>query len=187
MGKNIVICCDGTGNEVEGNLSNVLKLFRIAQKNAGQRLFYSPGIGTIGSADNWTKLKQNTRSVFELATGYGLDSDILAAYRFLSEQFEPDDKIFFFGFSRGAYTVRAIAGFIHMVGLLPPDQLNVSSYALTAYKRSSEANDFSIAWNFSRVVGGRQATIKFIGVWDTVASVLVPRPDRVVPSLLTLP
>jgi uncharacterized protein (DUF2235 family) len=71
--------------------------------------------------------------------------------------------------------------------LLPPDQLNVSSYALTAYKRSSQANDFSIAWNFSRVVGGRQATIKFIGVWDTVASVLVPRPDRVIPSLLTLP
>jgi uncharacterized protein (DUF2235 family) len=187
MSKNIVICCDGTGNEVEGNLSNVLKLFRIAQKNAGQRIYYSPGIGTIGSTDNWTKLKQNTKSVFELATGYGLDSEILGAYHFICEQFDLDDSIFLFGFSRGAYTVRALAGFIHMIGLLPPDQLNVSSYALTAYKRSSEANDFSIAWNFSRIVGSRQATIKFVGVWDTVASVLVPRPDRVIPSLLTLP
>ena len=187
MSKSIVICCDGTGNEVEGNLSNVLKLFRIAQRNAGQRLFYSPGIGTIGSADNWTRLKQNTKSVFELATGYGLDREILGAYRFICEQFEPADNIFFFGFSRGAYTVRALAGFIHMVGLLPPDQLNLASYALTAYKRSSQANDFSIAWNFSRVVGGRPATIKFIGVWDTVASVLVPRADRIIPSLLTLP
>jgi uncharacterized protein (DUF2235 family) len=119
MGKNIVICCDGTGNEVEGNLSNVLKLFRIAQKNASQRLFYSPRIGTIGSADNWTRLKQNTKSFFELATGYGLDYDILAAYRFICGQFEPDDNIFLFGFSRGAYTVRALGGFIHMVGLLP--------------------------------------------------------------------
>ncbi len=187
MSKNIIVCCDGTGNEVEGNLSNVLKLFRISQKNADQRLFYSPGIGTIGTADNWTRLKQDTRSVFELATGYGLDNDILAAYRFISQQYEVSDQIFLFGFSRGAYTVRALGGFIHMVGLLPPDQLNVANYGLTAYKRSSEANDFSIAWNFSRVIGGRRVTIKFIGVWDTVASVLVPRPDRVIPTLLTLP
>jgi uncharacterized protein (DUF2235 family) len=185
MGKSIVVCCDGTGNEVEGNLSNVLKLFRIVQKNAGQRIFYSPGIGTIGSADNWTRLKQDTKSVFELATGYGLDSEIIGAYRFICEEFESADNIFLFGFSRGAFTVRALAGFIHMVGLLPADQLNLASYALTAYKRSSEANDFSIAWNFSRVVGGRSAAIKFIGVWDTVAS--VSRADRVIPSLLTLP
>jgi uncharacterized protein (DUF2235 family) len=187
VGKNIVVCCDGTGNEVEGNLSNVLKLFRIAQKNEAQRLFYSPGIGTIGSADNWTRLKQNTKSFFELATGYGLDTEITDAYQFISQEFESGDEVFLFGFSRGAYTARALAGFIHMVGLLSPDQLNLANYALTAYKRSSEANDFSIAWNFSRVVGGRTATIKFIGVWDTVASVLVPRADRVIPSLLTLP
>jgi Uncharacterized alpha/beta hydrolase domain (DUF2235) len=108
MSKNIVVCCDGTGNEVEGNLSNVLKLFRIAQKNAAQRLFYSPGIGTIGSADNWTKLKQNTKSVFELATGYGLDGEILTAYQFICRQFEADDSLFLFGFSRGAYTARAL-------------------------------------------------------------------------------
>lgn len=187
MSKNIVICCDGTGNEVEGNLSNVLKLFRIAQKNAGQRVYYSPGIGTIGSQDQWTRLKQNSKAVFGLATGYGLDADILGAYRFISEQFEDDDSIFLFGFSRGAYTVRALAGFIHMVGLLPPDQLNVANYALTSYKRASEDNDLSIAWNFSRIIGGRRATIKYIGVWDTVASVLVPRRDRIVPTLLTLP
>jgi uncharacterized protein (DUF2235 family) len=187
MGKNIVVCCDGTGNQVEGNLSNVLKLFRIAQKNASQCVFYNAGIGTIGSADNWTALKQNTKSVFELATGYGLDDEILGAYRFVSEQFEEDDQIFLFGFSRGAYTVRALAGFIHMVGLLPIHQLNIANYGLTAYKRSSEANNLEIAWNFSRIVGGRRATIKFIGVWDTVASVLVPRGDRFVPTLLMLP
>ncbi|MPZ36662.1 MAG: hypothetical protein GEU95_01145 [Rhizobiales bacterium] len=71
-----------------------------------------------------------------------------------------------------------------MVGLLPPDQLNVAGYALTAYKRASEDNDLSIAWNFSQIVGGRRATITFIGAWDTVASVLVPRRDRIVPTLL---
>ena len=85
MSKNIVVCCDGTGSEVEG--INVFKLFRIAQKNAAQRLFYSPVIGTIGSADNWTKLKQNTKSVFELATGYGLDGAILSSYQCIVRQF----------------------------------------------------------------------------------------------------
>jgi len=60
VSKNIVICCDGTGNEVEGNLSNVLKLFRIAQRNEHQRVYYNPGIGTIGSRDAWMRLKQNT-------------------------------------------------------------------------------------------------------------------------------
>jgi hypothetical protein len=74
MSKNIVVCCDGTGNQVEGNLSNVLKLFRILQKNERQRVYYNPGIGTIGTDDPWTRLTQNTKGVFELATGYGLDA-----------------------------------------------------------------------------------------------------------------
>jgi uncharacterized protein (DUF2235 family) len=187
MSKNIVVCCDGTGNEVEGNLSNVLKLFRIAQKNEQQRVYYNPGIGTIGSRDPWMRLKQNAKAVFGLTTGYGLDDDILGAYRFVAEQFEAGDQIFLFGFSRGAYTIRALAGFIHMVGLLPPDQLNIADYALTAYKRASEENDLSIAWNFSQIAGGRRATIKFVGAWDTVASVLVPRRDRIIPTLLMLP
>ena len=187
MGKNIVICCDGTGNEVEGNLSNVLKLFRVTQKTDKQIIYYSPGIGTIGNADNWTRTKQDMKAVFELATGYGLDTEILGAYNFICDWFEENDQIYLFEFSRGAYTVRALAGFIHMVGLLHPNQLNIAHYALTSYKRSSEVNDFNIAWNFSRIVGGRQTTIKFLGVWDTVASVLVPRRDRIVPTLLTLP
>jgi uncharacterized protein (DUF2235 family) len=187
MTKNIVICCDGTGNEIESNLSNVLKLFRVAVKSVEQRVYYSPGIGTIGAQDPWTRIKQNTKAVFGLATGYGLDRDILGAYRYVCQHFEEEDSLFLFGFSRGAYTVRALAGFIHMVGLLPPDQLNIADYALTAYKRASDDNDFGIAWNFSRVAGGRRATIKFIGVWDTVASVLVPRRDRIIPTLQTLP
>jgi uncharacterized protein (DUF2235 family) len=187
MSKNIVVCCDGTGNEVEGNLSNVLKLFRITQKNADQRVYYTPGIGTIGSRDPWSRLKQNTKAVFGLATGYGLDNDILGAYRFLCDHYEKDDDIFLFGFSRGAYTVRALGGFIHMVGLLPVAQLNIANYALSSYKRASEDDNLSIAWNFSRIAGGRRVTIKFIGVWDTVATVIVPRRDRLIPMLQTLP
>jgi uncharacterized protein (DUF2235 family) len=50
MAKNIVICCDGTGNEIEANLSNVLKLFRILRKNEEQIVFYDPGLGTSARA-----------------------------------------------------------------------------------------------------------------------------------------
>jgi uncharacterized protein (DUF2235 family) len=189
MPKKIVICCDGTGNEVEGNLSNVLKLYRIVHRDEAQRVYYDPGIGTLGERDEWSRFKQNAKGVFGLATGYGLDDNVLDAYRFLAQVLKSEDEdIYLFGFSRGAYTVRVLAGFLHLIGLLQPDQLNLGGYALAAYKRASELDDFSIAWHFRRIVNTRSVMIKFLGVWDTVASVLVPRKDRLyVPSLLTLP
>lgn len=187
MSKNIVVCCDGTGNQVEGNLSNVLKLFRVIEKSEEQRVYYNPGVGTISTDDPWSQLKQNFWSVFGLATGYGLDDEILGAYRFIAENYHDGDHIYLFGFSRGAYTVRALAGLVYMVGLLPPDQLNIADYALVAYKRASEANDLNIAWKFGNITGGRHVTIHFVGVWDTVASVIVPRSDRPFPTLQTLP
>jgi uncharacterized protein (DUF2235 family) len=74
MSKNIVVFCDGTGNEVEGNLSNVLKLFRIAQQNAQQIVYYNPGVGTIGLSSDWSSFFQNAKGVFGLATGYGMSA-----------------------------------------------------------------------------------------------------------------
>lgn len=187
MTKNLIVCCDGTGNEIKQNLSNVLKLFRVASKNAEQRVYYGAGIGTLGTSDAWARWRQNAKAVFALATGYGLDADMLGAYTFLCHNYEDGDAIYLFGFSRGAYTVRAVAGMIHMLGLLPPDQTNIANYALRAYKQASQDEDFSIAWEFAKIAGARRVTIKFVGVWDTVASVLVPRKDRLVPQLLTLP
>ncbi|HEY4833410.1 MAG TPA: DUF2235 domain-containing protein, partial [Bradyrhizobium sp.] len=61
MPKNIVICCDGTGNEIGSNISNVLKLFRVLEKDAGQRVYYHPGIGTIGLESAWGRFKQKVR------------------------------------------------------------------------------------------------------------------------------
>lgn len=188
MNKNIVVCCDGTGNEVQGDLSNVLKLFRIAQKDEQQIVYYNPGVGTIGLSSEWGHALQNAKGVFGLATGYGLDDNIMDAYRFVCQVYEEGDRLFFFGFSRGSYTVRALAGLIHMTGLLRPEQLNVATYALTAYKRASEENNLHLAWDFGRIMSTRHATIHFLGVWDTVASMIVPRRDRFyLPSLRTLP
>ncbi|MER8606011.1 DUF2235 domain-containing protein [Mesorhizobium sp. M1233] len=188
MNKNIVVFCDGTGNEVEGNLSNVLKLFRIAQQNAQQVVYYNPGVGTIGLSSDWSSFFQNAKGVFGLATGYGLDENIMDAYRFVCQRYEDGDKLFFFGFSRGSYTVRAVAGLIYAIGLLRPEQLNVASYGLTAYKRARQDNNLRLVWEFARIMSTRRAPIHFVGVWDTVASMIVPRPDRFyLPSLRTLP
>ena len=201
MPKNIVICCDGTGNQVESKLSNVLKLFRVLQKNEHQLVYYSPGVGTVADYEPWQLVKLRLREFLGLATGYGLDANVLDAYQFLCRHHEEGDQIWLFGFSRGAYTVRVLAAFIYVMGLLKSSQLNLAEYALTAYKKASRdshrekcvsdedalreaASDAEIArglpaaWEFRRIAGGRPVTIKFVGVWDTVASVIVPRPDR---------
>jgi uncharacterized protein (DUF2235 family) len=187
--KNIVICCDGTGNEIGVNMSNVLKLYRVLEKDTDQIVYYDPGVGTLGQRKTWGRISQNVKGILGLVTGYGLDDDVLGAYRFLAEHYCDGDQVFLFGFSRGAYSVRVLAGFIHLLGLLRPDQLNYLGYAFTAYKRAAmDGEDLSIAWHFRRIVGGRTVPIKFLGVWDTVASVIVPRPDRFyIPSLETLP
>jgi uncharacterized protein (DUF2235 family) len=206
--KNIVICCDGTGNEISENISNVLKLYRMMRKTGKtapqQLVFYDPGVGTLARPDPWRKAWQDTITVLGLATGYGLDDNVLAAYEFLVDSYEEGDDIYLFGFSRGAYTVRALAGVIHKVGLVSPQQSNLAGAGLTAYKQFSTAGAPASpgldlhqlgdtgdepdptgpvtkddqAAQFARILSARWPTIRFVGVWDTVASVIVPRPDR---------
>ncbi len=126
--------------------------------------------------------------MLSMATGAGLDDNILRAYRYLCENYRKGDRIFMFGFSRGAYTVRALAGMIHMVGLLRVDQINLAGFALNAYKHAAERENLHVAWDFARVMRSRTVSIHFVGVWDTVASMIVPRPDRFyIPSLRMLP
>jgi uncharacterized protein (DUF2235 family) len=208
--KNIVICCDGTGNEISENISNVLKLYRCLRKTDKTRprqlVFYDPGVGTVTEPSTWHRLKANINLVLGLATGYGLDDNVLASYKFLVDNYEPGDQIYLFGFSRGAYTVRVLAGLIHKIGLISPEQANLAGSGLIAYKQYSgtgRGNDvadltdtgsdedgplptdrFDLAAQFARITSSRWPTIRFIGVWDTVASVIVPRPDRLYwPSL----
>lgn len=187
-GRNLVIMLDGTGNELGRNLSNVLKLYRIAKKDQTQICYYNPGVGTISRPNPWARFRQQANGVLGLATGYGLDDNVLGAYKFLIENWREGDRVYLFGFSRGAWTARVLAGFIHLIGLLYPEQLNMCDSALGTYKRAAQDNDLSIAWHFARVIRTRRIPIEFIGVWDTVASVLVPRKDRFwLPSLETLP
>jgi uncharacterized protein (DUF2235 family) len=198
--RNIIICCDGTGNEISENISNVLKLYRCLRKtektSPRQLVYYDPGVGTLTRPDAWHKLKQDFNAILGLATGYGLDDNVLAAYDFLARNYHDG------GFSRGAYTVRVLAGLIHKIGLIAPEQVNLAGSGLIAYKQFSSdlapklraklktitdaarAEDteppspFDNAAQFARITSARWPTIRFVGVWDTVASVIVPRPDR---------
>lgn len=206
MERNLIVCCDGTGNEISENISNVLKLYRTLRKNETtsprQIVFYDAGVGTLSLPDPLIRFKQDFIAVLGLAIGYGLDEHVLSAYRFLIDTYREGDRIFLFGFSRGAHTVRVLAALIHRVGLPRPEQVNMAEASLSAYKQSREQsapafdqNDeptgfgrHDSASQFARIISTRWPTIDFVGVWDTVASVIVPRPDRFyLPSLQTLP
>jgi uncharacterized protein (DUF2235 family) len=202
--KNIVICCDGTGNEISENISNVLKLYRCLRKTGKtephQAVYYDPGVGTLSQPDSWHRFKANFNLVLGVLTGYGLDDNVLSAYSFLVHNYEDGDRIFLFGFSRGAYTVRVLAGLIHKIGLMSPNQVNLAGSGLLAYKKYSSENPkaargvtaaletadedgpipenrFDIGAQFARILSTRAPVIHFVGVWDTVASVIVPRRD----------
>lgn len=176
--RKLVILCDGTGNQIDSRQSNVLRLYKLLTKNKDQRVFYDPGIGTISSTEDWARWKANTESVLSLVTGFGLDRNVLAAYEFLSKTYSSGDEIYLFGYSRGAYTVRVLAGFINAIGILHPDQQHLTEYAFRAYKQISEDGQFDIVRQFERILRPQRPAIRFLGLWDTVSSVLVPRSDR---------
>src|SRR3954466_13980142 len=108
--RNIVICCDGTGNEISENISNVLKLYRCLRKTEKteprQLVYYDPGVGTLAWRAPWHKLKQDFNTILGLATGYGLDDNVLAAYDVCARNYQHGDQVYLFGFARGAHTVR---------------------------------------------------------------------------------
>jgi uncharacterized protein (DUF2235 family) len=172
--RNLVVLCDGTNNEIGVRLSNVMKLYRVVDKDANQIAFYHPGIGTVRLPDNWGRWRQAANSAFQMGTGYGLDEDVLDIYRFLCSTYRPGDRIYLFGFSRGAYTVRVVAGLVYLIGLLREHQVNFAEYAIKAYKTATQADDYEIARQFSRTVTAQWVPIHFMGVWDTVSSVIVP-------------
>jgi len=187
VARNLVVLIDGTSNEVKEDLTNVLKLYRSAVRDEDQRVFYRPGIGTVPLVSDWSPLTQRAAAVFGLATGWGLDGHMIDAYRYLAEAYRDGDRIFLFGFSRGAYTARALAGMIHLLGLVEPEQMNLVPYALTAYKRAAHGGGLDVAWRFRRVIGGRRVPIWFLGVWDTVASIFTRSGAFSLPSLTYLP
>src|SRR4051812_45760522 len=108
MPKNIIICCDGTGNEFGTENSNVVKLYKTLVCNESQIAYYHPGVGTMGARSALTRAGKWWTNVIGKAFGYGISDNVADAYQFLMRYFEPGDKVYVFGFSRGAYTARSL-------------------------------------------------------------------------------
>src|SRR6266850_2260344 len=103
-----------------------------------------------------------------LAFGYGLSDNVADAYQFLMRVFQPGDRVYVFGFSRGAYTARALAGLLRLVGLLTEDNDALIPYAIRMAK--GKKIDFPVADAFGNTFS-RECKTHFVGVWDTVSSV----------------
>jgi uncharacterized protein (DUF2235 family) len=175
MAKNIVICCDGTGNEFRDCNSNVVKLYSTLCINASQLGYYHPGVGTMGSPTARNRLEKQWTRLKGLAFGDGFLSNVSDAYRFLMDAYAEGDNIYLFGFSRGAYTVRALAGLLYMYGLLCPGNDGLIPYITRMFAQHSRNSrgmkeTFNVAHNFKQTFS-RDCPLHFVGVWDTVSSI----------------
>jgi len=176
VAKNIVICCDGTGNEFGDHNLNVVKLYGTLIVDGRQQVaYYHPGVGTMGAPTASNRISKAWSIVMGLAFGAGLLANVGDAYRYLMDVFEDGDRVFLFGFSRGAYTVRALAGVLHMFGLLCPGNDGLIPYITQMYARKTRQaagmkHTFDVVEEFKKTFG-RHCPLHFVGVWDTVSSV----------------
>src|SRR5580693_4450597 len=140
MSKNIVICCDGTGNDFGGDdNSNVVKLYSTLVINETQAGYYHPGVGTMGDPRAREWFSKHWSRLMGLALGAGLLENVADAYRYLMEAYVDGDRVFLFGFSRGAYTARALAGVLNMYGLLCPGNEGLIPYILRMYAKRTRS------------------------------------------------
>lgn len=182
--KNIVICCDGTGNEFGDTNSNVVKLYSTLTFDSDQTGYYHPGVGTMGSPNAQGPIEKKWTQLEGLAFGKGLLENVGDAYRYLMNHFECGDHIFLFGFSRGAYTVRALGGVIHMYGLLSPGNEGLIPYIVRMFAQKSrnaagKQRTLDVASDF-KCTFSRECTLHFVGVWDTVSSIAWTPNDPIV-------
>jgi len=177
----LVVFADGTWNKMDGEKgTNVVKLCEacVDEQAQGQITFYDPGVGI-----HWYDRIRGG------AFGVGISQNIKDGYDFIAKNWKgPEDEIFLFGFSRGAYTARSLAGFLHFAGILPDDRKLIDQ-AYDFYrdarkiapkteeekknfdpKRKAEFDAFR-----QRHLLNAQARIKMIGVWDTVGALGIPQ------------
>src|ERR1700730_9729533 len=208
MGKNIVIFSDGTGQRggllFDERRTNIYKLYRATRcgpdsciNPAEQLAFYDPGIGTVPAGVGFPEaIVRKLYNLVSQATGLGLTKNIVECYAAIMGMWQPGDRIFLFGFSRGAYTVRCVAAVLALCGVptrmkdgsqLLRDETTVRRIAKEAvkkiYQHVSSPRDAkylpqrtALAARFRNEYGsdnnGRSNVFPhFIGVFDTVASI----------------
>lgn len=213
MPKNILIFSDGTGQAggllPDERRSNVYKLFRATRCGPDSRIdpaeqlaFYDAGLGSASDADD-VKISflRKIYNVVSQATGFGITKNIIDCYTAILQTWEPGDRIFLFGFSRGAYTARCVGGVLGRCGVptkgadggkLKRDSVNARRIATEAVKdvyqhgsgrrdkkfrrqRQELATRFRIKYGSQDDAGEANAVPYFIGVWDTVGALGINR------------
>ncbi|KAI0829012.1 hypothetical protein BC628DRAFT_1337562 [Trametes gibbosa] len=169
--RTLVLCFDGTGDQFDSDNSNVVKFFSLLKKDdrREQMVYYQTGIGTYTTPQVTTAVGRAFSKTLDEMVAWNLDAHVMSGYEFLMQNYEAGDKICLFGFSRGAYTARALAGMLHKVGLLPPDNFQQIPFAYKMYSRTD-----ALGWKQStafKKAFSIDVDIEFIGVWDTVCSV----------------
>ncbi|KAF8157844.1 hypothetical protein B0H34DRAFT_844310 [Crassisporium funariophilum] len=174
--RTLVVCFDGTGDQYVFHNSNIVEFFSMLKKDdpSKQLVYYQAGIGTYTSPQIATPMFAKMSKAVDEAVAWNLDAHIMGGYEFLMQNYRAKDRICIFGFSRGAYTARSLAGMIHKVGLLPTCNHQQVPFAYKMYTQSDDhgwrqSNAFKKAFSID-------VDIEFVGVWDTVSSVgLIPR------------
>lgn len=175
--KRLVLVLDGTWNDLDDN-TNVWRLGQLiaARGDDGleQRVYYSRGVGNIFG-----------QRFIGGALGYGLSREVVAAYHWLMGNFDPGDEIFLFGFSRGAFTARSLAGIVKRCGLLWPGSPLSVNELYARYRSGGGARPIYDLYGRGKLNieeervrrHSRRVYIKMIGVWDTVGALGVPFGD----------
>ena len=169
-GKRLIVCCDGTWNKLDSECpTNVVRVAQAVKRTASdgvpQIVFYDEGIGV------------DSNKIVGGVTGLGIDKNIQDAYRFLSFNYDQGDEIYLFGFSRGAYTVRSLAGMIYCSGLLSRRYITKASEAYELYRDRGIKPNHEEAKSFRENYGksnGERVPITLLGCFDTVGALGIP-------------
>ncbi|KAG6917743.1 hypothetical protein DXG01_001281 [Tephrocybe rancida] len=165
--RTLILCFDGTGDQFDSDNSNIVEFFTMLKKDDRDRqmVYYQAGIGTYTSPQIATPMAAKFSKTLDEMVAWNLSAHVMD---------KAGDRICIFGFSRGAYTARGLAGMIHKVGMLPACNHQQVPFAYKIFSRVDE-----IGWqqsNAFKKAFSVDVSIEFIGVWDTVNSVgLIPR------------
>ncbi len=170
MNRRLIVFCDGTWNRADRPaVTNVCKLREAVDESESapvrQLVHYEPGVGTRA----WERVRGG-------AFGVGLSRNVRHCYEFLVDHYEPGDELFFFGFSRGAFTARSLAGLVRNSGILRRehrDQVG-DAYRLYRSRKPEDAPSERAAQAFRSRFSHPDAEIAFLGVWDTVGALGIP-------------
>ncbi|KAF8989790.1 hypothetical protein BDQ17DRAFT_420130 [Cyathus striatus] len=186
--KRLIVCCDGTWRssyQPDTTPTNVTRLCRAINTSKvnedgteiQQVVLYQAGIGATPMGIIQRYLAGGL--------GFGLDENICEAYQFLANNYEEGDEIFLFGYSRGAYTARAVSGLISNIGLLGKTSLHKFYEIYHEYQKKRNTIESEERWeNYVRVVVDEldrqpNVKIKIVGCWDTVGSLGLPETSLV--------